>query len=199
MKLLEERILAEGAVRPGNVLKVDCFLNHQMDISLFMDLGREFKRRFADLDINKIVTIETSGIGIACIASLFFGNIPVVFAKKAQSINVDGAIYSTKIESYTHKRVYDVFVSQKFLGPEDHVLIIDDFLANGKSLEGLLEIIGASGATVEGIGIAIEKGFQVGGELIRKRGIRLESLAIVDVLDAETGKIAFRDDPWDSK
>lgn len=197
MKILEDRIEKYGAVRPGNVLKVDCFLNHQMDISLFLELGKEFRRRFSDSNITKIVTIETSGIGLACIASLFFDNVPVLFAKKSQSINVDGPIYSTKIESYTHKKVYDVFVSEKFLSSDDHVLIIDDFLANGKALLGLLEIIGEAGATVEGIGIAIEKGFQPGGDIIRSKGIHLESLAIVDELDGESGKISFRADPWD--
>lgn len=192
MKILEERILKDGAVRPGNVLKVDCFLNHQMDISLFQEMGKEWKRLFADCNINKILTIEASGIGIASIVSTFFGNVPVVFAKKSESLNVDGEVYRTKVESFTKKRVYDVFVSKKYLGPDDHILIIDDFLANGAALNGLIDLVASAGATVEGIGIAIEKGFQPGGDLIRSKGIHLESLAIVDKLDAETGEIAFR-------
>ena len=192
MKILEERILKDGAVRPGNVLKVDCFLNHQMDISLFQEMGKEWKRLFADCNINKILTIEASGIGIASIVSTFFGNVPVVFAKKSESLNVDGEVYRTKVESFTKKRVYDVFVSKKYLGPDDHILIIDDFLANGAALNGLIDLVTSAGATVEGIGIAIEKGFQPGGDLIRSKGIHLESLAIVDKLDAETGEIAFR-------
>ncbi len=179
MKLLEERILKDGIIKEGGVLKVDNFLNHQMDIELFNEMGKEFKRLFADCNINKILTIEASGIGIACIVAQYF-HAPVVFAKKAQSINIDGEVYQTKIQSFTHKRVYDVIVSKKYLGPEDHVLIIDDFLANGCALEGLIDIVKSSGATVEGIGIAIEKGFQHGGDKIRSTGIRLESLAIVD-------------------
>ena len=192
MKILEERILKDGAVRPGNVLKVDCFLNHQMDISLFQQMGQEWKRLFADCHINKILTIEASGIGVASVVSTFFDNVPVVFAKKAESLNVDGEVYRTKVESFTKKRVYDVFVSKKYLTPEDHVLIIDDFLANGKAMLGLIEIIEEAGATIEGIGIAIEKGFQPGGKLLRDKGYRVESLAIVDKLDAENGTIEFR-------
>lgn len=191
MKLLEERIQNDGVVKAGNVLKVDSFLNHQMDIALFNEMGKEFKRLFADVEINKIMTIEASGIGIACIAAQYF-NVPVVFAKKAQSVNIDGEVYSTKIESFTHKRVYDVIVSQKYLSPDDKVLIIDDFLANGCALEGLIDIVHAAGAQVSGIGIAIEKGFQKGGDMIRARGLRLESLAIVESMDAQTGKITFR-------
>mgnify|MGYP005890276043 CR=1 FL=1 len=191
MKLLEERIRRDGTVKAGNVLKVDSFLNHQMDIALFDEMGAEFKKRFADANINKIVTIEASGIGIACVAAQHF-HVPVVFAKKTQSLNIDGEVYTTKIESFTHKRVYDVIVSKKFLSPEDHVLIIDDFLANGCALEGLIEIVQKAGATVEGIGIAVEKGFQKGGDLIRSKGVRLESLAIVESMDAETGEITFR-------
>lgn len=193
MKILEERILKDGAVRPGNVLKVDCFLNHQMDISLFQEMGKEWKRLFADCNINKILTIEASGIGIASIVSTYFGNVPVVFAKKSESLNVDGEVYRTKVESFTKKRIYDVFVSKKYLGPDDHVLIIDDFLANGAALNGLIDLVTSAGGTVEGIGIAVEKGFQPGGDIIRSKGIRLESLAIVDKLDAETGEIAFRE------
>ena len=192
MKILEERILKDGAVRPGNVLKVDCFLNHQMDISLFQEMGKEWKRLFEGVNINKILTIEASGIGIASFVSTYFGNVPVVFAKKSESLNVDGEVYRTKVESFTKKRVYDVFVSKKYLSPDDHILIIDDFLANGAALNGLIDLVTSAGATVEGIGIAIEKGFQPGGDLIRSKGVHLESLAIVDKLDAETGEIAFR-------
>ena len=190
MKLLEERIKKDGIVKPGNVLKVDNFLNHQMDIALFNEMGKEFKRLFADCNFNKILTIEASGIGIACIVAQYF-DVPVVFAKKAQSINIDGDVYSTKIQSFTHQRVYDVIVSKKYLNPEDHILIIDDFLANGCALEGLIDLVQSAGATVEGIGIAIEKGFQQGGKLIRDRGIRLESLAIVDSM--EGGELVFRE------
>lgn len=190
MKLLEERIKKDGIVKPGNVLKVDNFLNHQMDIALFNEMGKEFKRLFADCKVNKILTIEESGIGIACIVAQYF-DVPVVFAKKAQSINIDGDVYSTKIQSFTHQRVYDVIVSKKYLNPEDHILIIDDFLANGCALEGLIDLVQSAGATVEGIGIAIEKGFQQGGKLIRDRGIRLESLAIVDSM--EGGELVFRE------
>lgn len=190
MKLLEERIKKDGIVKPGNVLKVDNFLNHQMDIALLNEMGKEFKRLFADCKVNKILTIEASGIGIACIVAQYF-DVPVVFAKKAQSINIDGDVYSTKIQSFTHQRVYDVIVSKKYLNPEDHILIIDDFLANGCALEGLIDLVQSAGATVEGIGIAIEKGFQQGGKLIRDRGIRLESLAIVDSM--EGGELVFRE------
>ena len=192
MELLKERILKDGIVKPGNVLKVDSFLNHQMDIPFINELGKEFKRIFADAPINKILTIEASGIGIACIVAQYF-NVPVVFAKKAQSLNLDGEMYTTKVESFTHKKVYDVILSKKYLGPEDHVLIIDDFLANGCALQGLIQIVQSSGATVEGIGIAIEKGFQSGGRIIRNLGFQLESLAIVDGMNAETGEIQFRD------
>ena len=191
MKLLEERIRTHGKIREGGVLKVDSFLNHQMDIKLFAEIGREFKRRFADCQINKILTIEASGIGIACVAAQSF-HVPVVFAKKSQSVNIDGEVYSTKIESFTHKRVYDVIVSKKFLHPEDHILIIDDFLANGCALEGLIDIVNKAGASVEGVGIAVEKGFQKGGDLIRSKGIRVESLAIVESMDDKTGEITFR-------
>ena len=191
MKLREERIRRDGTVKAGNVLKVDSFLNHQMDIDLFNEMGKEWARLFADRPVTKILTVEASGIGIACVAAQHF-HVPVVFAKKTQSLNIDGEVYTTKIESFTHKRVYDVIVSKKFLSPEDHVLIIDDFLANGCALEGLIEIVQKAGATVEGIGIAVEKGFQKGGDLIRSKGVRLESLAIVESMDAETGEITFR-------
>lgn len=191
MKLLEERIQKDGIVKAGNVLKVDSFLNHQMDIALFNEMGKEFKRLFSDVEVNKIMTIEASGIGIACIAAQYF-HVPVVFAKKAQSVNIDGEVYSTKIQSFTHKRVYDVIVSKKYLSPEDKILIIDDFLANGCALEGLIDIVHAAGAQVSGIGIAIEKGFQKGGDMIRSRGLRLESLAIVESMNDQTGEITFR-------
>lgn len=191
MKLLEERIQKDGIVKAGNVLKVDSFLNHQMDIALFNEMGKEFKRLFSDVEVNKIMTIEASGIGIACIAAQYF-YVPVVFAKKAQSVNIDGEVYSTKIQSFTHKRVYDVIVSKKYLSPDDKILIIDDFLANGCALEGLIDIVHAAGAQVSGIGIAIEKGFQKGGDMIRSRGLRLESLAIVESMDDQTGVITFR-------
>ncbi len=191
MKLLEERILKDAAVRAGNVLKVDSFLNHQMDVRLFREMAMEWKRRFSDKHINKILTVEASGIGIAAIAAEVF-DVPVVFAKKAKSINLDSDNYSTKIQSYTHVNMYDVIVSKKFLTREDHVLIIDDFLANGCALMGLLELTDKAGAVVEGIGIAIEKGFPKGGKEIRARGIQLESLAIVESMDPATGKIVFR-------
>lgn len=191
MKLLEERIQRDGIVKEGNVLKVDSFLNHQMDIDLFNEMGKEWAGLFAGCPINKILTVEASGIGIACVAAQHF-HAPVVFAKKTQSLNIDGDVYSTKIESFTHKRVYDVIVSRKFLSPEDHVLIIDDFLANGCALEGLLQIVHDAGATVEGVGIAVEKGFQKGGDMIRSKGVRVESLAIVESMDAQTGEIVFR-------
>ena len=191
MKLLEERIRRDGVVKPGNVLKVDSFLNHQMDVDLFNEMGKEFKRLFADRPINKILTIEASGIGIACIAAQHF-HVPVVFAKKAKSINLDGEMYTTKIESFTHKKVYDVIVAKKFLSPEDHILIIDDFLANGCAVLGLIDLIQSAGATVEGVGIAIEKGFQQGGDMIREKGLRVESLAIIESMDAESGALTFR-------
>lgn len=191
MKLLEERIRKDGTVKAGNVLKVDSFLNHQMDIDLFNEMGKEWARLFADHKITKILTVEASGIGIACVAAQHF-HVPVVFAKKSQSVNIDGEVYSTKIESFTHKRVYDVIVSKKFLHPEDHILIIDDFLANGCALEGLIDIVNKAGASVEGVGIAVEKGFQKGGDLIRSKGICVESLAIVESMDDKTGEITFR-------
>ena len=192
MKLLEDRIMKDGIVRAGNVLKVDCFLNHQMDISLFEEMAKEWKERFADKNINKILTIEASGIAIAAIVATVFDNCPVVFAKKTESLNVDGPIYSSKVTSFTKKRVYDVYVSQKYLTPEDHVLIVDDFLAIGSALNGLIDIVKQSGATIEGLGIAIEKGFQGGGDKLREQGFHLESLSIVDKLDAENGIIEFR-------
>lgn len=192
MNFLEERIVKDGVVKEGNVLKVDSFLNHQMDIDLFEEMGAEFKRRFADANITKIVTIESSGIGIACIVARYF-NVPVVFAKKSKSINIDGDMYVAEVESFTHKCKNQVIVSKKFLNEDDYVLIIDDFLANGCALQGLISIVSEAGGTVEGIGIAIEKGFQAGGRMIRNLGYRLESLAIVDSMDAEKGTIEFRE------
>ena len=191
MNFLEERIQKDGIVKEGNVLKVDSFLNHQMDIRLLEQMGEEFKRRFADVQVDKILTIEASGIGIACIAARYF-DVPVVFAKKTQSINLDGEMYVAEVESFTHKCKNHVIVAQKFLGPDDHVLIIDDFLANGCALQGFIQIVQAAGAVVEGIGIAVEKGFQSGGRIIRNLGFQLESLAIVDAMDAATGAIEFR-------
>lgn len=191
MNFLEERIVKDGIVKEGNVLKVDSFLNHQMDIGLFEQMGEEFKRRFKDKKINKILTIEASGIGIACIVAKYF-DASVVFAKKSKSINIDGEMYVAEVESFTHKCKNQIIVSKKFIGPQDHVLIIDDFLANGCALQGLISIITSAGATVEGIGIAIEKGFQPGGRMIRNLGYDLQSLAIVDGMDAKTGEIQFR-------
>lgn len=191
MKLLEERILKDGIVKDGSVVKVDSFLNHQMDIDLFNAMGEEWKELFKEKKINKIFTIEASGIGIACIAAQHF-NVPVVFAKKTESINLDGEVYSVPIESFTHGRTYNVIVSKKFIGAEDRVLIIDDFLANGCALQGLLSIVEEAGAQVEGIGIAVEKGWQKGGGIIRDMGIQLESLAIIDAVNPETGGISFR-------
>lgn len=192
MNFLEERIVKDGIVKEGNVLKVDSFLNHQMDIELFDQMGAEFKKRFADRPINKILTIEASGIGIACVVAQHFG-VPVVFAKKSKSINIEGEMYTAEVESFTHKCKNQVIVAKKFLSGDDHVLIIDDFLANGCALQGLIQIVKSAGGTVEGIGIAIEKGFQTGGTVIRNLGYRLESLAIVDGMDASTGEITFRE------
>ena len=192
MNFLEERIVKDGIVKEGNVLKVDSFLNHQMDIHLFELMGEEFKRRFKDKPINKILTIEASGIGIACIVAKYF-DAPVVFAKKTKSINIEGEMYIAEVESFTHKCKNQVIVSKKFLSPDDHVLIIDDFLANGCALQGLISIVLESGASVEGIGIAIEKGFQSGGRIIRNLGYHLESLAIVDSMDASNSTIVFHE------
>ena len=192
MNFLEERILKDGTVKPGNVLKVDSFLNHQMDISLMEEIGREFHRRFGDKKVTKVLTIEASGIGIACFVAKEFG-VPMVFAKKSHSINIDSEVYVAEVESFTHKRTNNIIVSKKFLTQDDHILIIDDFLANGCALQGLIAISKSAGATVEGIGIVIEKGFQIGGQIIRNLGMHLESLAIVDAMDSETGSITFRD------
>ena len=191
MNFLEERILKDGSVLPGNVLKVDRFLNHQVDIGLLKKMGEEWKRRFEGTEVNKILTIEASGIGIACIAAEYF-DVPVVFAKKSKSINIEGDVYMAEVESFTHKTVNRVIVSKRFLGPEDKVLIIDDFLANGCALKGLIQITEEAGAKVSGVGIAIEKGFQQGGKMIRDMGYRLESLAIVESMDPEKGVCTFR-------
>lgn len=193
MNFLEERIMKDGVVKEGNILKVDSFLNHQMDVKLFKQMGEEFKRRFAGKNINKIITIEASGIGIACIVAECF-DVPVVFAKKSQSVNIDGDVYSAEVESFTHKCKNQVLISKKFVGPEDYVLIIDDFLANGCALQGLISIVNQAGGTVEGIGIAVEKGFQQGGQIIRNLGYQLESLAIVDGMNAADGSINFREE-----
>lgn len=192
MELLKKRICQEGEVYPGNVLKVSSFLNHQMDISLLMEMGREWARLFAGKGINKILTIEASGIGIACIAALSFGNCPVVFAKKSKSLNLGKDLYTSTVESFTHKTINTIQVDRRYLGPEDRVLVIDDFLANGKALEGLMDVIQQSGATLCGIGIAVEKGFQGAGDRFRSQGLPLHSLAIVDAMDETTGKLFFR-------
>lgn len=192
MNFLEERIVKDGIVKGGNVLKVDSFLNHQMDIRLFDQIGEEFKKRFEGTPINKILTIEASGIGIACVAARQF-DVPVIFAKKSKSINIEGEVYVAEVESFTHKCKNQVIVSKKFLNPDDNVLIIDDFLANGCALQGLISIVTSAGANVAGIGIVIEKGFQTGGQIIRNLGYHLESLAIVDGMDTATGKIVFRE------
>lgn len=191
MQLLKDRIRKDGKIKEGNVLKVDSFLNHQMDVKLFQEIGKEFKRRFEGEEITKILTIEASGIGIACVAAEVF-DVPVVFAKKTQTKNIAGDVYTTKVESFTHGRVYDIIVSREFLGKGDKVLLIDDFLANGKALDGLAELVKKSGAELVGAGVVIEKGFQVGGDIIRSKGIHLESLAIVESMDEKTGEVVFR-------
>ena len=186
MELLKERIRKDGKIRGADVLKVDRFLNHQMDVKLFAEMGKEFKRRFAGSEINKILTIEASGIGIACVVAQEF-DCPVIFAKKTQTNNIDGAVYTSKVESFTHGRVYDIIVSKEFLGPEDKVLIIDDFLANGAALQGLIKLVKDAGAEVVGAGIAIEKAFQPGGDMLRDQGVRIESLARVKSMSEEHG------------
>ena len=191
MQLLKDRIRKDGKIKEGNVLKVDSFLNHQMDVKLFQEIGKEFKRRFEGEEITKILTIEASGIGIACVAAEVF-DVPVVFAEKTQTKNIAGDVYTTKVESFTHGRVYDIIVSREFLGKGDKVLLIDDFLANGKALEGLAELVKKSGAELVGAGVVIEKGFQVGGDIIHSKGIHLESLAIVESMDEKTGEVVFR-------
>ena len=192
MNFLESRIVNEGTVKPGNVLKVDSFLNHQMDIQLIDEIGREFHRRFADKPVTKVLTIESSGIPIACSVAREFG-VPVVVAKKSKSVNIDGEAYVAEILSYTHRRTNLVVVSKKFLSPDDHVLIVDDFMANGCAMQGLISIVESAEATVEGLGIVIEKGFQDGGWRMRNLGYHLESLAIIESMDAETGEIIFRE------
>jgi xanthine phosphoribosyltransferase len=192
MELMEKRIAEQGRVLPGDILKVDSFLNHQIDVPLLSAAGEEFYNAYRECGVNKILTIEASGIGIAAVVAQHF-NVPVVFAKKAQSVNLDGEMYTTKIESFTHKRTYDVIVSKKFLSSDDHILIIDDFLANGCAVDGLIDLIRSAGATVEGVGIVIEKGQQTGGQLIRDKGIRVESLAIIESMDPSTGEIVFRE------
>lgn len=192
MNFLEERILKDGIVKEGNVLKVDSFLNHQMDVKLFDEIGAEFKRRFDGVQVDKILTIEASGIGIACMVARHF-DVPVIFAKKSKSANIDGDVFVTEVESFTHKCKNQIMVSKKFLKPGENVLIIDDFLANGCALQGLISIVSSAGANVAGIGIVIEKGFQQGGQIIRNLGYHLESLAIVEEMNAETGDIRFRE------
>ena len=191
MNFLEERIVKDGIVKAGNVLKVDSFLNHQMDVALLDEIGQEFHRRFSDKKVTKVLTIEASGIAIAYAVARCFG-VPMVFAKKAKSVNIDGDMYTAEVESFTHNNKNQVIVSKRFLSADDHVLIVDDFLANGCALQGLISISKAAGATVEGIGIVIEKGFQTGGRSIRNMGYHLESLAIVDAMNDETGEIVFR-------
>lgn len=190
MKLLEERIRKDGTIRGTEVLKVDRFLNHQMDIGLINEIGKEFHRLFADCGVNKILTIEASGIGIACIAAQYF-NVPVIFAKKNKTKNIAGDVYTSKVESFTHGKVYDIIVSKEFLGPEDRVLLIDDFLANGSALQGLIHLVRSAGAELVGAGICVEKAFQPGGGMIRSMGVRVESLARVKSMDEATNSIEF--------
>ena len=192
MELLKERIRKDGKVKGTDVLKVDSFLNHQMDVDLFAEIGKEFKRRFADCDVNKILTIEASGIGIACVAAQYF-HCPVIFAKKTQTKNIAGEVYTSKVESFTHGRVYDIIVAKEFLGPGDKVLLIDDFLANGAALEGLAQLVKDAGAELVGAGIVIEKAFQPGGDRLRAKGLRIEALARVQSMNEETG-VTFADD-----
>jgi hypothetical protein len=192
MKLLQDRIVADGKIEAGNILKVDSFLNHQIDVSLLEEIGQEFKRQFGDREVNKILTIEASGIAIACIAARYF-NVPVVFAKKSRSLNIAGDVYTAKVESFTHKNTNDIIVSKKFLSPEDRILIVDDFLANGKAILGLCQLVEQAGATLVGAGVVIEKGFQDGGKRIREAGIDLRSLAILEEMDVHTG-IRFREE-----
>ena len=192
MKLLQDRIVADGKIEAGNILKVDSFLNHQIDVSVLEEIGQEFKRQFGDREVNKILTIEASGIAIACIAARYF-NVPVVFAKKSRSLNIAGDVYTAKVESFTHKNTNDIIVSKKFLSPEDRILIVDDFLANGKAILGLCQLVEQAGATLVGAGVVIEKGFQDGGKRIREAGIDLRSLAILEEMDVNTG-IRFREE-----
>jgi len=191
MELLKQRILKDGVVKAGNVLKVDSFLNHQMDIALFTEIGKEFYNRFKDCNVTKILTIEASGIGIACVTAQSFNNVPVVFAKKSKTKNISNDVYTSRVVSFTHGNETDIVVSKDYLNPEDRILIIDDFLANGSALEGLIKIVNDSGATLVGAGIVIEKGFQPGGELIRSKGVRVESLAVIDSMTDTS--LTFRD------
>ena len=193
MDYLKQKILSDGIVKKGNVLKVDSFLNHQMDLRLYNEIGKEFYRLFGDCDVTKILTIEASGIGIACVTAQSFNFIPVVFAKKSRTSNISDAVYSSTVESFTHGTVNTILVSKEYIKPEDRILIIDDFLANGAALTGLIDIVRQGGATLVGAGIVIEKGFQDGGRLIREKGVRVESLAIIDSMNDETGEIVFRD------
>ena len=193
MNFLEKRILKDGVVAKGNVLKVDSFLNHQMDVELLEDIAKEFKERFKTQKVDKILTIESSGIGIACMCAKEFG-VPMLFAKKSKSINIEGDVLSVEVESFTHKTVNQVIVSKKFIRPQENILIIDDFLANGCALQGLISIVQQADAKVAGIGIVIEKGFQNGGKIIRNLGYQLESLAIIETMDDQTGEIFFHKD-----
>ena len=192
LNLLQKKIMKDGVIKAGNVLKVDSFLNHQIDVPFISELGKEFKKLFGDRQVDKILTIEASGIGIACLTAVYFG-VPVLFAKKSAGSNMDKDVYATEVKSFTHNKVNHVVASKKYLNAGEHILIMDDFLANGCALQGLISIIGQAGATVEGIGIVIEKGFQSGGRIIRNLGYHLESLAITEDMNADTGKIVFRE------
>ena len=192
LNLLQKKIMKDGVIKAGNVLKVDSFLNHQIDVPFISELGKEFKKLFGDRQVDKILTIEASGIGIACLTAVYFG-VPVLFAKKSAGSNMDKDVYATEVKSFTHNKVNHVVASKKYLNAGEHILIMDDFLANGCALQGLISILAQAGGTVEGIGIAVEKGFQQGGRIIRKLGYQLESLAIVDGMDAETGEVHFRE------
>ncbi|MGN0954679.1 xanthine phosphoribosyltransferase [Dialister sp.] len=191
LNLLQKKILTDGVIKPGNVLKVDSFLNHQIDVPFISELGKEFKKLFAGKKVDKILTIEASGIGIACLTAVYFG-VPVVFAKKSAGSNMDAEVYSTEVKSFTHNKINHVVVSKKYLNAGEHILIMDDFLANGCAVEGLMDLVSQAGGTVEGVGICIEKGFQGGGDALRKKGVDVKSLAIIDKMDAATGTITFR-------
>ena len=191
LNMLQKKILSDGVIKPGNVLKVDSFLNHQIDVPFISELGKEFYKLFSDRKVDKILTIEASGIGIACLTAVYFG-VPVVFAKKSAGSNMDKEVYATEVKSFTHNKVNHVVVSKKYLNKGEHILIMDDFLANGCAVEGLIDLVNQAGGIVEGAGICIEKGFQGGGDSLRKKGIDVKSLAIIDKMDAETGSIEFR-------
>ena len=191
LNLLQKKILTDGVIKPGNVLKVDSFLNHQIDVPFISQLGKEFKELFADKPVDKILTIEASGIGIACLTAVYFG-VPVVFAKKSAGSNMDADVYATEVKSFTHNKVNHVVVSKKYLNEGEHILIMDDFLANGCAVEGLMDLVSQAGGIVEGVGICIEKGFQGGGDTLRSKGVNLKSLAIIEKMDAATGTITFR-------